>query len=223
MFNMEHAQTLLTELILQINYTLQDAQDYKRLLFSIDRLIRNGFSDDKILEVLLETDITALSPRTLPKAFWEDSLLNPNAFYFHSSLRLTSPPKRFCTADKQFKTDEPFYIEPRIRFTLSDCLNYFYTELCTPYILQQEKKDSGALLHLLKKYSGLSIEKVNIQSIDYILFLIDYAKKQDDMASYLSVFDCENKYNAKALSEFIWQVTHCITSGHGQAIYKGGF
>lgn len=220
---MEHAQALLTELILQVNYTLQNQQDYKRLLYSIDRLIRNGFSDEVILKHLSNADLTVLSPKTLPEAFWEESLLKPNTFYFHSALQLTAPSRRFSVTKQCFEKAEAFYLEPKIRFTVSDCLNYFYSALHTPYVLQQEKKDNGALSHLLKKYNSFNIEKMKVQSIDYILFLIDFVKGQEDVNPYLSLFDCENKYGAKALSQFIWQVTQSVTSGHGHCIYKGGF
>lgn len=220
---MQKARFLLSQLILQADYTLQDEQDYNRLLYSIDRLVRNNFSDEVILNTLVETDLSALTPQTLPEAFWKNSLLNPHSFYFHSALRLTARPRKFCAQTRQFENIEPFYLEPRICFTLLDCLNYFYNMLQTPYVLQQEKKDKGSILHLLEKYNALYIEKIKVQSIDYILFLIDYAKEQEDVTPYFSLFDCENRYGAKAFGQFVWQITQSITSGHDTYIYKGGF
>ena len=55
------------------------------------------------------------------------------------------------------------------RYTMNNLLDYYYTKLVVPILFRDEKRDIGAFKHLLNSFKSPLID-----SVDFILFVIDY-------------------------------------------------
>lgn len=133
----------------------------------IEHLLDNNFDDKFILNYLIENG------PSLKECLWKDSLLKKDAFYYHNKLRIT-PKSSIWNVNIKEKSNK-FYLEMKIDFKMSDLLEYYYTTLNIPVSFRDYKRDSGAFRYMLnKKYLN------NLESIDFVLTLIDYNKENEN-------------------------------------------
>lgn len=109
----------------------------------------------------------------LPEWLWEESLLEPNTFYYHRRLHIISPPPSYSVFRGR-ENRRPFSIEMVIRFSIEDLADYFYEKVKMPAELIDKKRDQGALNHLLNRYQKMKF----VSSVDFVLSLIDYAAEK---------------------------------------------
>ena len=147
-----------------------------------------GLQQGEILSALIHDDIIEdkLTPDKLPKTLWENSLIEQDHFYYHHALRLTSPPPSINSKSS------PFYLEMKIRFTMTDLIDYFYKELYLDSILRDDRRDSSQFNTILKQFKRF----LPIEPLDMTLSLIDYAKHTQ--AYVYEPFDIKN---GKAIAE----------------------
>lgn len=119
------------------------------------------------------------------EVLWRDSLLKPNTFYYHEELQIR-PHAPVFNPMSGTTTSVPFYLEMRIRYSVIDIVRYARKQLRLPIELADDKRDSGSVEFLLKKYSKLT----NVTAIDFVLALIDAAK--DNERRITSILDVSN-------------------------------
>lgn len=136
-----------------------------RLLF--DYLSESGLSEKDLLINIINNfpNKDLLTPEDLPNSLWDNSLLERDTFYFHKNLQVISPPP---TWDKCF----PFYLEMKIQYDVNDILDYFLQTFNINSEWTNKEKEIGSIKYLLKDYKKYSF----IKPVDFLLFLIDYAK-----------------------------------------------
>lgn len=113
---------------------------------------------------------------------WEGKLTKPNTYYFHNQLRITNDVPIWTPVTEEKTTK--FYVEMKFNYTMKDLLDYYYNQLLIPLELRDEKRDSGALTHLINKFHFKSWD-----SLDFILCLIDIARENETTIN--NVFDLE--------------------------------
>lgn len=158
-----------------IAYGYEIPQQIKKTIYNfVCYLFDNDYNYDYILNYLLEhgPEIT--------DELYENSLLKPDKFYYHSELRIMPDTAIWNPNIKE--VSNRFYLEMRTQYSIDDLLNYFYCVLSVPNTLRNYKRDKGALESLLKQYHIDGIE-----NIDLILFIIDY--NIDNRDSISSPFD----------------------------------
>ena len=138
----------------------------------------------------------------ISETLWHDTLLKPNTFYYHEQLTIMPGPSIWNPNMKE--QSHRFYLEMKIKYTIDDLLNYYYTELLIPVELRDRSKDKGAFEHMLKKYT-----KFKCEPIDFILYLIDYSKQEE--AFITNVFDLQ-KYERETYEK----INHIVENN----IYK---
>ena len=158
------------------NITNYTSENLKRTKATIDYLKDNKVSKDSIIEVFKSApNNVELTLDSLPEWLWSNSLLEKGKFYYHSELRII--PKAPCMMkDGKLKTQK-FSREMKIMYTPQKILNYYYSTCNVRPEFRNEKKDLGALNHLLEKYKRFNF----ISPVDFVLFLIDYGR-QNGMA-----------------------------------------
>lgn len=180
---------------------------------TLKHLIDNGYSFKEIIEIMRNSNIEdCLRPESLPDSLWEDSLLKRDTYYYHNSLHMISKSPMWNPETLQV-VNEPFFKEMKIRFTMKDLLNYYYTKCEIDISLRDEKRDAGAFEYMLSRYHLCGIE-----GIDFLLMLIDEAetkkakitnplKLQDlegELLDYLLEFLPEAEYNN--VNKIVWRV-----------------
>lgn len=127
------------------------------------RLLDNGYSNKEANKILIDTKLN------IENYEHKDSILNEeDPIYRHHELQIHSKPGGFdpatCTVIKS-----PYYLEMKCRYTMDNLLDYYYTKLIVPPLFRDNKRDIGAMNHLLN-----SFKSPIISSVDFLLFVIDY-------------------------------------------------
>lgn len=171
-----------------------DKEDRNRTMATIKHLRDNGYSKEDIFKILKEVGKTKVEGLDLPDRLWEDSLIEKGIFYYNNLLHIKSKaptwnPKTFTVVS------EPFFMEMKIKYTMNDLLDYYYTECRVPLGLREKTRDIGALKHLLGKYNNLKAK-----GLDYIMYMINLASKDIDTTFLSNPFELEN-YSKQAFIE----------------------
>lgn len=169
------------------NYLKDNEYDNKQILDILTRTIKNKDNNDSEIMICGED---------LPEDLWQISLLEKGKFYYSDILHIKSRPPKWNPVTFTEEC-EPFYLEMKIRFTIVELLDYYYEKCRVPQGLQDDKKNGGALLHLINKYNAFN----KVPGIDYVIALIDRASKDIDKNFFTDVFEIET-YNKEVIEEF---------------------
>lgn len=145
----------------EMNYGSDDDIRKDILIIKYQRLIDNNFSESEAIELLMN-NIEMMT---------DDSIINTedDTIYYHSRLQIQSKPGGFDPTTGEV-INNPYYLEMRDRYTMYELLEYFYDKLNIPVEFRDEKRDSGAMNHLIASYKSFTI----ITPVDFILYMIDY-------------------------------------------------
>ena len=139
-----------------------EEKDLMLLEIKHQRLLDNGYTEKEANKILIDTKLN------IDNYEHSDSIINTNTLYRHHELQIHSKPGGFdpatCTIIKR-----PYYLEMKVRYTMSNLLDYYYNKLVVPIMFRDEKRDTGAMNHLIS-----SFKSPTINSVDFILFVIDY-------------------------------------------------
>jgi hypothetical protein len=131
------------------------------------RLLDNGYTVKEANKILIDTKLN------IDNYEHSDSIIDSDIVFRHHELQIHSKPGGFdpatCTVIKR-----PYYLEMKVRYTMDNLLNYYYTKLIVPPLFRDEKRDIGAFNHLIS-----SFKSPVINSVDFILFVIDFAASND--------------------------------------------
>jgi len=184
-----------TEMYYELNhgiYPFETEEAKNKTQKVIDYLIDAKISEKDIFRIIEEAPkADYLKHEDLPEWLWENSLLNKNTFYYHNVLQIRSKSPKMNMESLEVES-VPFYLEMQIKFTTHDLLLYFYKKANTEYSFIDEKKDIGAIAHLLNQYSKIGF----IDSVDFMLALIDYATTAED-CSTSTIFQLDSKYRSE--------------------------
>ena len=175
-------------------HTIEDESLLKKLKRTINYLIDNRYDNTFIFSYLLD-----YGP-VISEVLWHNTLLKPDTFYYHEQLTIMPGPSIWHPNMKE--KSQKFYLEMKIKYTIDDLLNYYYTELLIPVELRDRNKDKGAFEHMLKKYT-----KFRCEPVDFILYLIDYNKQQE--AFVTNVFDLQ-KYERETYEKINYIVENSL-------------
>ena len=139
-----------------------EEKDLMLLEIKHQRLLDNGYTEKEANKILIDTKLN------IDNYEHSDSIINTDTLYRHHELQIHSKPGGFdpatCTIIKR-----PYYLEMKVRYTMSNLLDYYYNKLVVPIMFRDEKRDIGAMNHLIN-----SFKSPIINSVDFILFVIDY-------------------------------------------------
>lgn len=148
--------------ILEMSYGITDSIEKQLMIIKYDRLIDNGFTQKEAINLLLNN----------AEINTDDSIITTkeDTIYYHDNLQIQSKPGGFDpTTGKVIKS--PYYLEMRDRYTMCELLEYFYDKLNIPVEFRDNKRDEGAMNHLIATYKSFTI----ITPVDFILYMIDYS------------------------------------------------
>lgn len=143
---------------------------------TIEYLLDCKIEAEDIMKILEEAAInkSKIGVEDLPDWLWENSLIKKDTFYYHNTLHLKSKAPIFDVKNKIIIKSE-FYLEMIIKYSMKDLMDYYYDKLEKDIIFRDDRKDAGAFKYLLNKYKALE----NMESLDFVLMLIDYESNED--------------------------------------------
>lgn len=182
---------------------MPSTEDFNRTMAVVDCLLENGFNAKEIYKIAKELfknydndnniDLTYESVsykrkqyitfNELPEELWENSLTEKDKFYYSEILHLKSKAPSWNPITFQEECEE-FYLEMKIRFTIDDLLEYYYSKCRIEVEFRDDKKAKGALLYLIEKYNKLNIAT----GLDIVIGLINEASNDIDNIMITDVF-----------------------------------
>lgn len=158
-----------------IGKTIENDLDYIQSRCTIEYLEDCGFSTSEIINLFSQwnTKVSVLKPQDIPSIAWNDSLLIKNKFYLHRELKLFSIAPIVGPDGKEITF--PYYLEMKIKYTVQDALNYFYTKCGTIHSARDEKLHIGQMNHILQRFKSYK----DIAPIDLFLTLVDECHYQN--------------------------------------------
>lgn len=189
-------------------------ESFNRTLATANYLKDNGYLENDILKIFEYINKDIITGEDLPEELWNDSLLNKNIFYYSDILHIKSNPPSWDPITFQEKC-EPFFLEMKINFTMSDLLDYYYEKCRIPIGLRDNKKNIGALNHLIKKYNAFN----DIPGIDYVLALILRASQDINKELICDIFEIE-EYNKEVIEEFKALYEQCVFEKNNKIVWR---
>ena len=134
-----------------------------------NRLMDNGFSSKEAQSLMLDNNLNT------DDLLYEDSIIttSDSTVYFHNELQIHSKPGSY-NPETGVVEKQPYYLEMRYRYTMDELLNYYYNKLMVPIQFRNSKRDIGAFKHIINDYRF-----ENINTVDFILFVIDYVVSKE--------------------------------------------
>jgi len=145
------------------------------IINTISNLLQNGYSDRDIKLVIdkhirkfgVEKDITQVFDDRHKKPTDDVNLIDPNKFYYHSSLRIApGPPTTKYNPETREITRryEDYFLEMKASYTIKDLVKYY----CETMKIKMNK-------HTISRYHSVFENLLSSYSLDRILFTIDAA------------------------------------------------
>jgi hypothetical protein len=190
-------------------------QNREMTSLTIDYLFDCGFSFIEIIQELYRHEEKDILPKNLKSILWNKSLIKRDAFYLHNEVRITSEaPYYDFLKDKEIVPK--FYCEMKIRYTVEDLLNYFYSKL-SPLSRQlvDKKADIGAVNYFMNKFSNIDW----VEPLDIILCSIDY-KLKENSEHYRIIDVCQN--NKEIIEQLQSEMRELEAKDFRKAVYRHG-
>lgn len=147
-----------------------------------------GFSVTEIIQEIGRWSKACITIDDLSGILWSNSLIKRGAFYLHRELRIVSKAPEYDYESDTLKTYQ-FFCEMKIRYTVDDVLNYFYSRIPSLNCQFVDKKtDRKTVAFLMNKYSNIDY----IEPLDIILCSIDYCTKNNPDSYKLIDITCDN-------------------------------
>lgn len=147
-----------------------------------------GFSVTEIIQEIGRWSKACITIDDLSGILWNNSLIKRGAFYLHRELRVVSKAPEYDYESDTLKI-YPFFCEMKIRYTVDDVLNYFYSRIPSLNCQFVDKKtDRKTVAFLMNKYSNIDY----IEPLDIILCSIDYCTKNNPDSYKLIDITCDN-------------------------------
>lgn len=142
-------------------------KDKRTIHQEITKILKRGWCVEDILKVFKSSKSQTLQVSRLftGKKKKLQNLLEPNRFYHHNNLRLTSaPPKRELDYDSgEIKViNEPYFLEIKASYTVSDLTIYYARQVNQSLTKDKKVRYEGSFNWLLKSFD-----------VEQILFMID--------------------------------------------------
>lgn len=196
-------------------YPFEDDEPKIKTQKVIDYLIEAKISERDIIRIIEEAPkADYLTHKDLPDWLWENSLLKRDTFYYHQALQIRSRAPKMNMVTLEVET-VPFYLEMQIKFSANDALLYIYNKTNMEFMLKDEKRDLGAIAHLLSQYSRLDF----MEPIDFLLSMVDYAVSEED-CSLMNIFQIDAKYRAQVFEYLSQRSAQAKASKADTIIYR---
>lgn len=181
---------------------------------TFNHLKDNGY-DEKFLinNIKIFPPKMVLEFKDIPDDLWKDSILKKGIFYYHNKLHILSPAPFWDLENNKVVTHK-FYLEMKIKFTVTNLIDYYYDNFPKMDNLIEESKDIGAINYLYKRYESI-IDIV--EPVDFILFLIDEAKESgENIEDILSL----KKFEEKTLTYLKAKVLNAKAENKNKIIWR---
>jgi hypothetical protein len=142
------------------------------------------------------------------------NLMDPDTFYYHNELRLTSAaPKRQIDYDSGeiLVINEPYFLEMKASYTIEDLIQYFARQTRIKILEHEMQRYVGSVKWMLKTYG-----------LEDILFMIDATVNMsmaEDLPMPESVLDVQ-RYKGEGRDARNLKVTETIQSGGKKIVRK---
>ena len=208
--NMNAAELTVMYYEMCLGYIPDEDTSTNKTKATINYLKDNKYTDTEIRKIFLDVgQKEILTADDLPSYLWEDSLIKRNEFYYHHNLQIKSPAPYFDIISKK-EIMFPYYLEIKIKYTVTDVYQYFLSKTAVPSI--DSKRDKGAIQKMIKTYN------INgIKGLDFILSLIDESRFSQDRI--FNLWDIQ-RYESIVYDKLLRNIAEAKSMGKDKIIWR---
>lgn len=197
---------------------------------TIQYLLDNDLTEQEIKEVMFNCKYDVITPQNLPDSLWkvnplmkedkqtgemyevQDNLVKRNEFYYHPKLMLRSSLPKIVSGREVI---EPYYCEPRCRFTIDNLIDYFCETVRTDKSYMSTQYSINSIFYNLRLFRRtISI----IEPIDVMLFCIDYAAETNNYS--FSTFMQLQQFLGEVVKDIKDRVAHIRAYGFDKIVWR---
>lgn len=193
-------------------------------------LLESGVPEDEIKRTLISYETDIVTPHNLPDELWivnpqirdskatgevyqvQDNLIKRNEFYYHSQLMLRSSLPKIVNGNEII---EPYYCEPRCRFTIYDLIDYFCDKIQTHRMYMNTRYSINSIFKNLKVYQEISH---TIDPLDIMMFSIDCAADKGNY--HFSTFMQLQQYMEETVNDLQSRAAHIRAYGYDKIVWR---
>ena len=207
-----------------------DPRDEQVTLMTIRYLSESNVSEEEILITMMNHKADVMTPYNLPDSLWivnsqtredkstgetyqvQDNLVKRNEFYYHPALMLRSKMPKIVKGIEQV---EPYYCEPRCRFTVSDLIDYFCEKIQTHRMYMDTRYSVNSIRQNMIIYRKASSV---IDPLDIMLFSIDCAANKGNY--HFSTFMQLQQYLSETVEDLKTRMSYVRAYGYDKIVWR---
>lgn len=197
---------------------------------TVQYLLDSNISEEEIKNIMLLVCQEVITPHNLPDILWivnpqkredkekgefyevQDNLIKRNEFYYHSALMLRSAMPRIV---KGIEIVEPYYCEPRCRFTVNDLIDYFCNKIQTHKMYMDTRYSVNSIFQNMRIYRNVSR---TIDPLDIMLFSIDCAADKGNY--HFSTFMQLQQYLEETVEDLKIRIANVRAYGYDKIVWR---
>ena len=197
---------------------------------TIQYLLENDLTEEEIKALLVAYQEDVITPHNLPDKLWivnpkikenkrtgdiyetNDNLVKRDEYYYHPCLMLRS---KLPVIRNGREIVEPYYCEPRCRFTVSHLIDYFCAKIGTHKMYMDTQYSVNSIFQNIKVYQKTI---TTIDPLDIFLYSIDFAANQGNY--YFSTFMQLQQYLGTVMQEMQERIAYVRAFGYDKIVWR---
>lgn len=197
---------------------------------TVQYLLDSNISEEEIKKIMIDYKTDVITPHNLPDTLWivnpqirenkatnetyqvQDNLIKRGEFYYHSQLMLRSPLPRIANG---VEIVEPYYCEPRCRFTVYDLIDYFCDKIQTHKVYMNTLYSVNSIFKNMRIYQNVS---KTIDPLDIMMFSIDCAANKGNY--HFSTFMQLQQYMEETVDDLQMRTAHIRAYGYDKIVWR---
>lgn len=197
---------------------------------TLQYLLENDLTETEIKSLLMSYQEEVVTPYNLPDILWivnpkikenkktgelyevNDNLVKRNEYYYHPCLMLRS---KLPVIKNGKEVIEPYFCEPRCRFTVDHLIDYFCTKIGTHAMYMDTQYSVNSIFQNFRVYQNAI---TTIDPLDILLYSIDFAAEQGNY--YFSTFMQLQQYLGTVIKEIQERIAYVRAFGYDKIVWR---
>lgn len=212
-----------------VGHSITESQE-QVTISTVQYLLDNTLSETEIKTLMADYREDVITPHNLPDKLWivnpkirenkstgetyetNDNLVKRDTYYYHPYLMLRSKPPYFHNGKEII---EPYYCEPKCRFTVTDLIDYFCSRIRTHKMYMDTQYSVNSIFQNIKIYRNAV---TTIEPLDILLYSIDFAANQGNYC--FSTFMQLQQYLGAVTEEIQGKMSYVRIHGYDKIVWR---
>ena len=212
-----------------VGYSIEEDKE-KVTTLTVQYLLDNDLSETEVKTVMSDYQEDIMTPHNLPDKLWivnpkikenkntgetyetNDNLVKRDTYYYHPYLMLRSKLPYLCHGKEVI---EPYYCEPKCRFTITNLIDYFCSKIRTHKMYMDTQYSVNSIFQNMRVYRNTI---TTIEPLDILLYSIDFAASQGNYC--FSTFMQLQQYLGTVIEEIQSKMSYVKVHGYDKIVWR---